>query len=154
MRFKNFIFLFIIFFTLYTIISCVKSAKFNVLVKSPSLFTIFQIPIFGGKSNSELKKANLIKPGVYINKNNVLFIYRTEEKNITNVAITGDFIGWNPEGIPLVFENGLWSITIYLNKGLYQYKYILNNSKYIHDPYGQATAPDGKGGRNSIIEIK
>jgi len=119
-----------------------------------SLFINF-LAIFTIIGCGETKKANnVLKPGVYINKNNVLFVYKAEDKKITNVAITGDFNGWDPKGTPLVFENGVWKISITLEKGIWLYKYILNNSIYIYDPYGLASAPDGKGGRNSIVEIK
>ena len=49
--------------------------------------------------------------------------------------------------------DGIWSITVKLAPGTYQYKYVIE-SKWTQDPYGPDEAPDGFGGRNSKFEVK
>jgi|YNPBryulayer2012_1023412.scaffolds.fasta_scaffold11617_4 hypothetical protein len=95
------------------------------------------------------------RPGVFILGDIVLFVYRASSTNITNVSLTGDFFGWKKEGFPLTFDPSvnLWRISITLEPGIYQYKYILNGTIVTNDPYNSAVAPDGKGGLNSVLEI-
>jgi len=95
------------------------------------------------------------KPGVFVLGNIVLFVYRAPSTIITNVALTGDFFGWKPEGFPLTYDAAvnLWRISITLQPGLYQYKYILNGSILTNDPYNPSVAPDGRGGLNSIVQV-
>jgi len=49
--------------------------------------------------------------------------------------------------------DGIWSITVKLAPGTYQYKYVID-SKWTQDPYGPGEAPDGFGGRNSQFDVK
>ncbi len=96
------------------------------------------------------------KPGIFILGEIVLFVYRAPSTNITNVALTGDFFGWKPDGFPLTYDTSanLWRISLMLSPGIYQYKYILNGSIFTNDPANPLVSPDGKGGLNSVIEVR
>ncbi len=94
-----------------------------------------------------------LRAGVYKMDNMVMFIYSTSRPEVTSVAITGDFNNWREGGLPMVFEGGVWKITLKLDYGIYQYKYIINGSEFVADPHAEAYSPDGRGGRNSIVEV-
>lgn len=93
-----------------------------------------------------------LEAGVYKSDNTVMFIYSTTRTDVTNVAIIGDFNNWK-KGIDLEYEDGVWKQFLKLDYGLYQYKYIINGTEYIADPAGEASMPDGEGGKNSILEM-
>jgi 1,4-alpha-glucan branching enzyme len=108
----------------------------------------------GSVRKTQVTDNSTLKPGIYKFNNSVTFIYQGDLTNITSVALTGDFNSWNAEGIPLNMVNSNWVVTLTLEYGIYQYKYIINKNKMVPDPSADAYAPDGKGGKNSIIEVK
>lgn len=119
----------------------------------PTLLFLFFL--FGCQKN---KKTDIQgpRPGVFTLGNVVLFVYKAPSTNITNVALTGDFFGWKKEGFSLVYDRevDLWRISLMLEPGIYQYKYILNGSILTNDSFNPLVAPDGKGSLNSIVEVK
>lgn len=95
-----------------------------------------------------------VKPGVYFFDGMVTFVYVPADPSVKKVAITGDFNGWNPAGIALHATSGIFTVSLKLEPGIYQYKYILNETNWVSDPYSPSFAPDGRGGKNSLIEVK
>ncbi len=72
------------------------------------------------------------------------------------VAVTGDFNGWNPDGVPLKATDkpGLWETTLRLKPGAYSYNFIVDGDYLVPDPNAPAQAPDGYGGTNSIMLVR
>jgi hypothetical protein len=72
------------------------------------------------------------------------------------VAVTGDFNGWNPEGVPLKASGkpGLWETTLRLSPGAYSYNFIVDGNVLLPDPNAPDQMPDGYGGTNSILLVK
>lgn len=122
------------------------------------LFSFLVIAVLGVFGCQKPKKAEVHgpKPGVFVLGNIVLFVYRAPTNTITNVALTGDFFGWKEGGFSLTYDAtvNLWRISLTLEPGIYQYKYILNGTLLTNDPYNPAVTPDGKGGLNSVVEVK
>jgi 1,4-alpha-glucan branching enzyme len=120
-----------------------------------TIFLILSLALFscGSQKATQINPSGL-KPGIYKNGQMVTFVYPATETNVQNVAITGDFNSWNIYGIPMTYMNGVWVVLIQLEYGIYQYKYILNGDKMIADPYAEGYSPDGKGGKNSFVEVK
>ncbi|MFN4216182.1 MAG: hypothetical protein ACK4HQ_02080 [Brevinematales bacterium] len=122
------------------------------------LFSLFVFFVFCVSGCQKPQKAEIHgpKPGVFLLGQIVLFVYRAPTNTITNVALTGDFFGWKEGGFPLTYDASmnLWRIALTLEPGIYQYKYVLNGTFLTNDPYNPAVTPDGKGGLNSIIEVK
>ena len=96
----------------------------------------------------------LIKAGVFKQGKTVTFIFKTDDPSITNVSLVGDFNKWDGKATPLVKQNDNWQIMLTLDYGIYQYKYLLNNTNLMADPNAEAYVPDSAGGRNSVIEIR
>jgi predicted anti-sigma-YlaC factor YlaD len=70
------------------------------------------------------------------------------------VAIAGDFNGWNPSSDTLsAAGDGLWTITLRLSRGNYQYQYIIDNKMWVTDPDNPVKIDDGFGGYNSGMEL-
>jgi len=73
-----------------------------------------------------------------------------------SVAVTGDFNGWDPDGVPLkaAGKPGLWEATLQLNPGAYSYNFIVDGNVLVPDPDSANQMPDGYGGTNSILLVK
>ncbi|MFH0777175.1 MAG: alpha amylase N-terminal ig-like domain-containing protein, partial [Candidatus Eisenbacteria bacterium] len=71
------------------------------------------------------------------------------------VTLAGTFNNWSPNAQPTEFDEatGLWTVTLELLEGEYQYKFVVNGSKWYHDPGQELKAPDGFGGHNSILRV-
>jgi 1,4-alpha-glucan branching enzyme len=72
------------------------------------------------------------------------------------VAITGDFNNWSTTADPMYDreQEGLWSITLPLKAGHYEYKFLVNGEKWIPDTGNPRRTKDGFGAFNSVIEVK
>ena len=70
------------------------------------------------------------------------------------VNLFGSFNGWNRENLPMTYDkkNRVYSVSIPLEPGTYQYKYILQG-KEILDPANKDSIPNGLGGYNSVVVI-
>ena len=73
-----------------------------------------------------------------------------------NVAVTGDFNGWDPQGVPLkaAGKPGLWETTLRLHPGAYSYNFIVDGNVLVPDPNAANQMPDGYGGTNSILLVR
>jgi hypothetical protein len=73
-----------------------------------------------------------------------------------NVAVTGDFNGWDPKGVPLTpaGKPGLWETNLRLKPGAYSYNFIVDGNMLVPDPNALNQAPDGYGGTNSIMLVR
>ena len=71
-----------------------------------------------------------------------------------SVRIVGSFNDWRPTEDYLMerSEDGVWSKTVLLAPGEYQYKYIVDDM-WVEDKHNPILTNDPFGGRNSIIQI-
>lgn len=94
--------------------------------------------------------------GPNVTPEGVVFNFKSEGKK--NIYLAGNFNNWTPSDEKFLLKDddgdGIWSITVKLAPGTYQYKYVIDGTKWTQDPYGPAEAPDGFGGRNSQFEVK
>lgn len=75
--------------------------------------------------------------------------------NTETVHIAGDFNNWSSEATPLdLKKEGVFTVTLYLPVGrTYEYRYLLNNSEWICDPYAEQNVPNPFGGDNSVLDL-
>jgi hypothetical protein len=96
------------------------------------------------------------KQGPNVTPDGVVFNYRTDIKNL-QIYLSGNFNEWEKSGAKYQMKDddgdGVWSITLKLAPGTYQYKYIIDG-KWTQDPYGPEEAPDGYGALNSQFQVK
>lgn len=71
-----------------------------------------------------------------------------------SVAVTGDFVDWNPEGIPMQDREGrgVWVAEVDLTPGVHHYVFIVNGSELVTDP-NASEVDDGFGQRNSVLLV-
>lgn len=72
-----------------------------------------------------------------------------------SVHIVGDFNAWSEKASPLTLKkDGVFAATLYLTPGkTYQYRYLINNSKWINDPFAEKNVANPYGGENSVIDL-
>lgn len=81
--------------------------------------------------------------------------FSIKDRNAKKVSLVGSFNGWDADKDPLVGpdEDGMWSITLPLVDGRYEYLFLIDREKWVPDP-DVPFMDDGLGGRNSVILIK
>ena len=49
--------------------------------------------------------------------------------------------------------DGLWTLTVTLQPGVYQYNLLVDGTRWVKDPAADAFRPDGFGGVNSVLRL-
>ena len=72
----------------------------------------------------------------------------------SKVAVSGDFNNWDPAGRPMEDKNGdgNYSVTILLVPGVYEYKFIVNDTWSI-DPNCAEWVQNSFGTLNSVLRV-
>ena len=71
-----------------------------------------------------------------------------------SVSVAGDFNGWNPGQTKLEpSEGGMWTTTIALKPGRYQYMFVVDGKQWIADPFAADDAGDGFGSQNAVLDV-
>lgn len=72
----------------------------------------------------------------------------------SRVAVTGDFIHWDPRGVELERQSdGMWVAELRLEPGLHHYVFVIDGSEWRPDPNAASHVDDGFGQRNSVLLI-
>lgn len=70
------------------------------------------------------------------------------------VALTGDFIAWSPEGIPLHHDGQeAWYADLELSPGEYQYR-LRVDGEWRDDPGAARTVPNPYGSENGVLLVR
>jgi len=71
------------------------------------------------------------------------------------VVLAGSFNSWDRLSHPMTGpdENGEWSTQIDLSTGVYQYKFLVDDERWISDPRNLGRVPDGFGNFNSFVHL-
>jgi hypothetical protein len=85
----------------------------------------------------------------------VQFSLKINDGKAHTVAIAGDFNGWNPQANILEDPegDGIWTGTLKLEPGRYEYMFVLDGEKWLPDPNALRYVKDGFGNKNAILEI-
>ena len=71
-----------------------------------------------------------------------------------SVSVAGDFNGWNPGQTKLErSEGGMWTATIPLKPGRYQYMFVVDGKQWIADPLAGEASGDGFGSENAVLDV-
>lgn len=71
-----------------------------------------------------------------------------------SVSVAGDFNGWNPAHTPLErSDGGMWTATIPLKPGRYQYMFVIDGKQWIADPLATEAETDGFGAQNAVLDV-
>ena len=71
------------------------------------------------------------------------------------VTLAGDFNGWDAAALPLRKDaGGRWKRTVRLAPGKYQYKFVIDGTRWVEDPLNLNRIPNEFGGCNSFVEVE
>ncbi len=74
-----------------------------------------------------------------------------EAPTAAEVAVVGDWNGWDPKAQPMKRQDGKWEIVLDLTKGRsYQYQFLIDGKTWIPDPNSPVRVDNGFGGKNSL----
>lgn len=95
-----------------------------------------------------------ISPEIDYKNHSITFTYHTHDAS--RVVLTGDFKNWSSDGLPLnEVETGVWQLKVELPpKGIYRYKFLVDQHLWIVDPRNIYREPDGFNGFNSKFYIE
>lgn len=73
----------------------------------------------------------------------------------SSVRLTGDFVSWNRDGIPLqdLRGTGVWTADVKLPPGIYQYTFVIDGTDFVPDPRAVSQVDDGFGQVNSVVIV-
>ncbi len=80
--------------------------------------------------------------------------FRYRPKGAANsVSVAGSFNNWDVGANPMTVKDGVWTVTVPLAPGSYQYKFVVDGSQWYADETAQSFADDGYGGKNSVVNV-
>lgn len=84
----------------------------------------------------------------------LMFVFHDDHAG--SVSVAGDFNGWSRVASPLKRNgSGLWSTEIVVPRaGRFEYKFVIDERRWIEDPSNGLKAPDNYGGLNSVVVIE
>ena len=93
---------------------------------------------------------DFLRPG----KNTKPITLRYTDPGAKKVAIIGDFNDWREPGTPLVRNpNGIWETVLHLQEGVYEYKYMVNDTEWKQDTANPLAQANPFGNANSVIIV-
>lgn len=89
-----------------------------------------------------------------VQNGDLVFVFHDDEAQ--TVSLAGDFNGWNAASTAMTKDvNGLWICRFTTpGPGRYEYKFVVNNRRWIEDPSNGLRVSDGYGGLNSVIIVQ
>ena len=75
------------------------------------------------------------------------------DQPVEEVHVAGDFNSWNRGSTPLRRVDGVWTTTLVLPPGDYEYMFVENGSRWVTDPLATRTRADGFGGSNAVLDV-
>ncbi|MDK2886409.1 MAG: hypothetical protein PWP54_967 [Thermosipho sp. (in: thermotogales)] len=99
-----------------------------------------------------LLAAFIVFSAVYVENGKVVFTFK-EALDAKVVYLAGNFNNWNPTELTMKKEDGVWKISLELEPGTYQYKYVIEGTNWKEDPEAPGYVDDGFGGYNGIFSL-
>ena len=76
--------------------------------------------------------------------------------DVSNVEVIGSFNQWTPNGFRMHWDErrGLWVLSVPLERGRYEYAFLVDGKTILPDPKAVMQQDDGFGNKNSILIIE
>jgi glycosidase/phosphoribosyl-AMP cyclohydrolase len=79
-------------------------------------------------------------------------IFSLDDKGYDLVQVKGEMNSWNPNNTVLEKKNGVWTTSMLINEGLYQYLFVVDGQE-MKDPSNSKTVSNGMGGANNLLTV-
>ena len=84
-----------------------------------------------------------------------LVLVSSQATGARSVSVVGDFNGWAPAENPMTLhEDGIWRTEVRLRPGEFQYKFVVDGTRWVPDPVNPNTVDDGFGAKNSVLVVR
>ncbi|MBK9306229.1 MAG: hypothetical protein IPM58_03880 [Nitrospira sp.] len=108
---------------------------------------VVEMPAPTGPAHTIAAQMEQAKPKVFVR----LILLQPDAHS---VSVAGDFNGWNPARTPLErSDGGMWTATIPLTPGRYQYMFVIDGKEWIVDPLADEETTDGFGAHNAVLDV-
>ena len=108
---------------------------------------VVEIPAPTGPAQTIATHMEQVEPKVFVR----LILLQPDAHS---VSVAGDFNGWNPARTPLErSDGGMWTATIPLSPGRYQYMFVIDGKEWIADPLADEETTDGFGAHNAVLDV-
>jgi ABC-type transport system substrate-binding protein len=101
--------------------------------------------------------AKITTLGPNVTPDGVVFNFQPGGGHDKQIFLAASFNDWSKDNPKFLMKDddgdGIWSITVKLAPGTYQYKYVVDG-KWTQDANAPGEAADGFGGRNSKFDVK
>lgn len=82
----------------------------------------------------------------------VLVRFTLPARTAEHVSLSGDFNGWAADLSLERGPDGVWTATVPLHRGSYQYGYVVDGH-FVTDPFAERYRADGFGGMNAVLRV-
>ncbi|ABR30664.1 glucodextranase DOMON-like domain-containing protein [Thermosipho melanesiensis] len=89
---------------------------------------------------------------VFVENGEVIFTFK-KALDAKVVYLAGTFNNWSPNSLAMEKEGNVWKISLKLEPGTYQYKYVIEGTNWKEDPEAPGYVDDGFGGKNGIFTL-
>ena len=69
------------------------------------------------------------------------------------VNLAGTFNQWSGSGTPMAKSGNVWTQTVELGEGTYEYKFVVDEKDWKYDPKNPESVDDTYGSRNSVLRV-
>ncbi len=83
----------------------------------------------------------------------VRLVYVPHDAGVDRITVAGTFNDWDPDATALRRVNGLWSTTLVLPPGSYEYMFVEDGKYWKTDPLATITRDDGFGNANAVLDL-
>ena len=92
--------------------------------------------------------------GAEVAQPEILVRFQLVAEGARQVAVAGDFNGWDPKKAPLLNQDGkgTFATTVKLPPGAHQYMFVVDG-EWVTDPGASEQRPDGFGRTNSVLRL-
>ena len=130
-----------------------KSFTFTPMKLAPVLMVLIGIFVVSGYWVFRQKDL-----GLYSNQaeSHIPVVFHLSIPEAQAVAVVGTFNGWKPRGYEMQFnpEKKVWSLTVRLPEGRYEYAFLVDGQKVLPDPEASLYQDDGFGNENSVMILR
>jgi hypothetical protein len=95
---------------------------------------------------------SVLQPATRPAPSRVLVQFRLGDTGAHEVALVGDFNGWQPAQRLHQVEAGVWSVEVALTPGIYNYVFVIDGKTWRLDPLAPRVT-DGFGGASSRVAV-
>jgi len=84
----------------------------------------------------------------------VRLVYMPTDADVSQVAVAGDFNGWDARATPMHRQGSAWIAWLALPADVYEYMFVENGGeRWLTDPLAVQTRADGFGGENAVLDL-